>query len=735
MVTREGGAQAGEYLAKYGADRVRTVSTTWLGSTMGCCECHDHKFDPFSTRDFYSLKAFFADIKQWGIYSDYGYTPNPDLKGYGNDHPFPPEITVESPYLLKRMERIEDRMAALATAAVEKLPAIPASPVSYEQWHQRSLEFLQQWPSGWALPTPRVAFTSAKTNATAETAITIKADSSILFTEKTTNEVEVTLSLPPGWLAAIRLELLPCAEPDGRIPMAARGTTITLSAALKSPDNDKEAALPFYHGDADYKQDRYDNGSTVIGLRNSWTPSRAYDQSPQTAVWLMDPPRAVKPGDVLTVRLGKGLAGCLRLSVSPFAAPDPLKSGGAFTRALSIGRHSPMQQVFLLGTAADSEAFAEYKKIHREWLECRGGKSPTVVTEAWKPAVTKVLARGNWQDENGEIVQPAVPHFLPQVPNPDGRRLTRLDLARWLVSRDNPLTVRTEVNRLWKQFFGAGLAPVLDDLGAQGEWPVHPELLDWLAVEFRDNGWDVKQIVKTMVMSATYRQSSNPSPALHELDPANRRLASQSPRRLEAEFVRDNALFIAGLLNEDLGGPSAHPYQPAGYYANIQFPDRDYQPELDDRQYRRGLYAHWQRTFLQPMLVAFDAPAREECTAIRNLSNSPQQALALLNDPTFVEAARVFAAKVLSSPGDDALHLDLIYERALARPIKPGERKSLARFLAMQREYYQAHAGDARKLMGVGTAGAPKGLEKTEVAAWTQVCRVVLDLHETITKY
>src|SRR5207237_6896706 len=190
------------------------------------------------------------------------------------------------------------------------------------------------------------------------------------------------------------------------------------------------------------------------------------------------------------------------------------------------------------------------------------------------------------------------------------------------------------------------------------------ELLDWLAIEFMDSGWDFKHMVKLMVMSSTYRQSSNPRPEIRERDPANRFLASQSPRRLEAEFVRDNALFIAGLLNTDIGGPSAHAYQPAGYYVNLQFPDRDYYPDTDDRQYRRGVYAHWQRTFLQPMLANFDAPSREECTAYRIVSNTPQQALTLLNDPSFVEAARVFAAQLLArGPQSDDSQLDLAFER------------------------------------------------------------------------
>ena len=233
-----------------------------------------------------------------------------------------------------------------------------------------------------------------------------------------------------------------------------------------------------------------------------------------------------------------------------------------------------------------------------------------------------------------------------------------------------------------------------------------------------DSGWDFKHMVKLMVMSSTYRQSSNPRPEIRELDPANRLLASQSPRRLEAEFVRDNALFIAGLFNPDIGGPSAHPYQPAGYYANLQFPDRDYYPDLDDRQYRRGVYAHWQRTFLQPMLANFDAPSREECVASRNISNTPQQALTLS-----------------STCGSDDARLDLAYQEALARPIQPKERTSLEQFLTLQRDHYKSNSDETAKLVRVGIARRPKDAVEAEVAAWTQVCRVILNLHETITRY
>jgi hypothetical protein len=352
------------------------------------------------------------------------------------------------------------------------------------------------------------------------------------------------------------------------------------------------------------------------------------------------------------------------------------------------------------------------------------------------PQTTRVLPRGNWQDESGSVVDPAVPHFLPQTAVPKDRRLTRLDLARWIVSPENPLTARVFVNRLWKQYFGVGFSNVVEDLGAQGEPPTYPDLLDYLAVEFRESGWDVKHLVRLIVTSDTYRRDSNLPPALRESDPNNRLYASQFPRRLEAEFVRDNALTAAGLIDLDTGGPSAKPYQPDGYYAAIQFPDRKYIPDTGPTQYRRGLYMHWQRTFLHPMLANFDAPSREDPICTRNLSNTPQQALTLLNDPEFLEAARVLAQHLLSSgKSEDRARINKAYQRVLSRDARDNECKSLINFLATQREYYSAHADDAKKLVHTGFAPVAADEDVSELAAWTSVCRVILNLHETITRY
>ena len=759
MVTREGGAQPKEYLAKYAADRVRTVSMAWLGSTMGCAECHDHKYDPFTSKDFYQMEAFFADIKQWGVYMDYDYTPNPDLKGFDNDHPFPPEIQVESPYLEGRLKRLDSNTAQLCARAAAKRDADAQAVAAFQNWRKASLSFLDQWPSGWAAPTPELELQMKDTNTVAATNFTIGSDAWVSFSPEPKQELKFKLALGPEWLSAIRLEVVPFPDTEDKknLPKKWQGSSVSLAATLQSADGTNATKLTFYHGEADYKKDRYSNGFAIIGVKDRWQLSPEAPR--QKAVWLLDHPREVKSGDTLVLDLGHLSVASLRISVSPFSAFDPLEAGNGPGLRKALARRFPgpnqgerklLDKTYLLSSAANLDGLAQVRKVLDDIRECRQGLAWTLVTEPRDPLVMRVLPRGNWQNESGEIVQPLVPHFLPQIPNPDGRRLTRLDLAKWLVSAQNPLTSRAVMNRLWKQFFGTGISAIVDDLGAQGEWPVHPELLDWLAYEFihpsaapsssvEEPGvfpWDFKHMIRLIVLSSTYRQDSNQRPELKDIDPNNRLLACQSPRRLEAEFVRDNALEISGLLSQDMGGPSVFPYQPAGYFSYLQFPDRDYYPSQDERQYRRGIYMHWQRTFLHPMLANFDAPSREECTANRVVSDTPQQALTLLNDPTFVEAARAFATRLVTSPAQsEQERLDRAFTRALARSPRANESRSLLEFLQVQRDHYRQEPEETKKLMHIGLAAAPKEDRQTEVAAWTQVCRVILNLHETITRF
>ncbi|MCB1097676.1 MAG: PSD1 domain-containing protein [Verrucomicrobiae bacterium] len=358
----------------------------------------------------------------------------------------------------------------------------------------------------------------------------------------------------------------------------------------------------------------------------------------------------------------------------------------------------------------------------------------TMVTVALKqPRTVRVLPRGNWLDDSGEIVDPAIPDFLGSLDTGD-RRATRLDLANWLVDPEKGnggSTARVFANRFWYLFFGSGISRSLADFGGQGEPPANPALLDNLAVSFYQNGWSMKALVRLLVTSHSYRQSSLESVALRERDPNNQLVARQSRYRLPAEIVRDNALAISGLL---VTGPSERgikPYQPAGYYRHLNFPARSYRSDEDAGQYRRGLYVHWQRQFLHPMLKAMDAPSREECTAQRPRSNTPTAALVLLNDPTFVEAARVFAARIIEQGGTTTTaRLDFACRQAIGREPDDRERQILDELLNDSR--YTAEA--AAQLLETGIAPQPDGIDPVELASWTTIARAILNLSETVTR-
>jgi hypothetical protein len=275
----------------------------------------------------------------------------------------------------------------------------------------------------------------------------------------------------------------------------------------------------------------------------------------------------------------------------------------------------------------------------------------------------------------------------------------------------------------------------VDDLGSQGEWPAYPELLDWLACEFMDSGWDVKHLVRTIVHSRAYRQTSSAAAEQQARDPENRLLARQSRWRLEAELVRDNALAVSGLLVPKVGGPSVKPYQPDGYWENLNFPPRNYEPSTGEDQYRRGLYTWWQRSFLHPSMVAFDSPSREECAADRSRSNIPQQALVLLNDPTYVESARAFAARILKDGGPDATaRLTWAWQQALQRGPRDAERQTVLALVDKHRALYAQNPQAAEAILKVGFAPIPENIDRAELAAWTNAARVILNLHETVTR-
>jgi hypothetical protein len=576
MTTEEGGAQPKEYAAKYMADRVRNVSAVWLGSTMGCCECHDHKFDPFSTKDFYRLAAFFADVQE---------TPVGKRE---------PGMLLASEEQAAELKRFDDEIAALR--------------------------------------------------------------------QKLNTDTSELAAAQAEWERAVR----------------------EISGDTVSPDDAKKA-----------KTERPPRADTGRPRRNR-SAGQAGD-------------RYRPPKDVLEIVL-------LDVEKRSQEQRDKL---AAHYRTVAL----------LLDTVRSELAATEKKRA-----DFYAGVPKTLVSVAQSPREMRVLPRGNWLDDSGELVAPGVPHFLRQLDVGD-RRANRMDLALWLTARDNPLVARVFVNRLWMLFFGQGISKSMEDFGAQGEWPTNPDLLDWLAADFMDSGWDVKRLVRLMVTSHTYRQTSVPTAEQKAADPLNRYFARQSRFRLDAEMVRDNALAVSGLLALKIGGESARPYQPDGYWDFLNFPKRTWQHDSGENQYRRGLYTFWQRTFLHPSLLAFDAPTREECTSERVRSNVPQQALVLLNDPSYVEAARVLAERVLrEASGSTDERLTWLYRRVLSRDAREAEQVILVELLDKHRQQYTADKAAAEKLVSAGIASVAKDLDAAELAAWTSVARAVLNLHETITR-
>jgi hypothetical protein len=358
------------------------------------------------------------------------------------------------------------------------------------------------------------------------------------------------------------------------------------------------------------------------------------------------------------------------------------------------------------------------------------------MAEMEKPRDTFVLARGDYRNQT-EKVQPGVPAVLPPIPK--DAALNRLTLAKWLVDPKHPLTARVAVNRFWQMYFGHGITKTQEDFGVRGEPPVHPELLDWLATEFVRTGWDVRALQRLIVTSATYRQSSKVSQELAEKDPENRLLARGPRMRLPAEMIRDTALAASGLLNSEIGGPSALPYQPPGLWEELAFGDgfsaQAYRQSSGKDLYRRGLYTFWKRTVPPASFSTFDAPDREKCVARRALTNTPLQALVLMNDPTYVEAARALAQRALIEGGSGANdRLTYAFRLATARKPTRKERGILRSLLEERLKSYQRDPRSALALLGVGESPRDKRLDAAELAAWTTVTSVILNLDETITK-
>ncbi len=790
--SREGGLQEKEYLAKYASDRVRTTSSVWLGLTMGCAECHDHKFDPVKTKDFYSMKAFFADIKEKGL-----------LPGSGPEA-WIATLSLPTPKQRTRLAELNEAVEAAEQALEEKTASLASQQAGWERqlladFEAGRLEWLYQRP--FSASSSNGAHLTIYEDELVERTFHVDAKATLVTQREPGNGLVVvsgpnpdnetyTISLKPEpgtWTAlgvqAIQDESLP----GKRLGRGADRLMLTeveavLSANGKTPEQNLSFVLATTRGSRGPLEQppmAAIDGDPASGWAGDRGSPVDEGRSPFLALRFAEPVKT-DVTSVITVRLRhdsslrRATIGRLRFALSSgryswplddsdtAAADDDLEVGEQRSSKGGAGDGMPSEVLEALKVAREArcENHLEALKEHFQWSSTglqplfvqlerlKAARAlleteiPTVmVTEATKPRKTRVLPRANWMDESGEIVQPAIPGFLGQMET--NGRANRLDLANWIGSRKNPLTARAFQNRLWRQFFGTGLSKVLDDLGSQGEWPTHLELLDWLAAEFMEpswraegtHPWDVKHIIRTIVTSHTYRQSSMSSPQFDERDPGNRFLARQSRFRVDAEVVRDVALAVSGLLVEKFGGPSVRPYQPEGYLAAMNFPMRAYSESRGENMYRRGVYTHWQRTFLHPSLLTFDAPSREECTVNRMSSNTPLQALILLNDPVFVEAARVFAQNTLKKGGPtlDA-RIDWAFLQALSRKPTPDERKILADLHQKSLAEFAAQPQKAREFVRVGESPLATDVRPTDLAAMTTVARAILNLHETITR-
>jgi hypothetical protein len=738
MMSAEGGVQDKEYLAKYMSERVRNATGTWLGITLGCAECHDHKFDPFSAKDFYRFGAFFADIKERGLYSG--------AHADGNWGPF---IKVPTPDQEARRDQFD---AELKVARDELQKTTPELLAEFAAWEAGQVM--------WETLRPESIISLE--------GVTLKPqpDGSILASGKNpaTDSYLLTIGKLPPKVTAFRLEVLPDDSFPRRGPGRAGNGNFVLSEFVvhHRPAAGETLPVALQNPSATYEQ----TGAITDNPYGKWPIAAALDGDakgrkwgwavmeqvgqPHAAVFETASDLTLADGDSVSIGLWQNLdnpqhtIGRFRLSVT--TAPRPVKISDSIPPAIRAileiakGQRTEAQTSELLAHYRTIAPILEPQRKKVAELEKARGELEaamvsTLVTEQVEPRMVRVLARGNWMDESGEVVQPAFPEVLALAPTPADRRLTRIDLARWITDPAHPLTSRVLANRLWKNLFGAGLSAKLDDLGAQGEWPSHPQLLDELAQWMVDSNWDLKRWIRSVVMSRTYRQSSLASPEARQIDPYNRLLARQARFRLDAEFVRDNALSISGLLVNKLGGKSVRPYQPPGYWAYLNFPQREWQNGSGEELYRRGLYTHWQRQYLHPSLLVFDAPSREECTAERARSNTPLQSLVLLNDPSYVEAARAFAEVVLRAEGDDSRKLDLAFRRALSRPITPEESELLTKLLQSQIDHYRQHPEAAKELLTTGARPSATDIDPVVLAGWTTVARAILNLHEVISRY
>jgi len=776
LSTSEGGAIEEEAEARNNIDRINTTSTVWLGLTAGCAQCHDHKFDPISQRDYYSLGAFFKGLadRVWD-----GNIPKPgplvvlgDAKVHARlkaiDAAFPPlaaALSAKAEAAEKAQKKIgksneiaevvanaarvdpDDDTDSLSPAKPKQATAKRTTAVSYEVVWAEDADtpyainygkpaHAGEWRTGPGVPVVG-GQRALHLEGSQERPVDFGGGELLLIVRTTAKAFAYFQADPVQPPRAVSLQFISEQKTKRVIwgDPAAFGPEVAKDAIVAGP-------LPAPGG-----YTRLEIDAVATGLAKD------------------------KPYSGLLVAQSDGAGWWDHIGTactSPSASVDPLLNSGAWVTGLrNFGRAEaglplPHEAIFLIGLSGTQQTIDEKARVvqfHRDFImgplratlepEANAARrllverthyemtlpSSPVSRELPTPHPAPILLRGQY-DKPGELVSPATPAFLPPLAA-TGARPSRLDLARWLVDPKNPLTARVTVNRFWQQLFGAGLVRTPGDFGTQGDPPTHPELLDWLASEFVRTGWDVKQFVRLLVSSRAYRQDSRVTPELLALDPENKLLARSARLRLDAEVLRDQALALGGLLRPEIGGPPVRPYQPINIWEPVAFGGsntKTYVQDRGDALYRRSLYTFMKRTAPAPAMSTFDGPSREFSCVGRSRSNTPLQALALMNDVQHIEAARAFAERLLAEKSTDTKRLALAFRSVTARQPDTRERKLLTDSLTTHRAHFSRDTAAADKILTNGESKPATTAPVAEIAAWTMVTNLLLNLDETVTR-
>ncbi|HEV3256952.1 MAG TPA: DUF1553 domain-containing protein [Gemmataceae bacterium] len=763
ITTNEGGAIAEEYLVLYTRDRTETVSKVWLGLTANCAVCHDHKFDPLSQREFYAMSAFFNNTIQAAM--------------DGNIKDTPPVVRVTRPEDRPRWDALVKELAEIGKQAEAREQAMRTP---FAQW----LAGAKAGEVAALAPADALRFHAALSEGTGNTvSLTVDGKASPL-------KLASTVTWDTGHVAAKAFKNRPGAVLEAAsVGDFDKDQAFSYGAWVKLPANNTSGAV-FARMD-----DQHDYRGWDLWVENGRVGAHIIHKWPEDGLKVLTR-TPMEPGrwnHVFVTYDGSGKAAGVKVHVNGTSQPtevaaDALKNSIRTQVPMKVGqRHSASriddvaiqdvrvygrllsgQEVdrltratraaWLVGKPAEQRSTAERVELFNWWLPEHDAQSRSladklnalrqeeaaiksratvahVMQERAARPMAHVLFRGAY-DKPRARVKPGTPHILPPM-SPDQPQ-NRLGFARWLVRPEHPLTARVTVNRFWQEVFGAGIVKTTEDFGISGELPSHTELLDWLAVEFRESGWDVKRFFKLLVTSAAYRQSAATTADKLEKDPQDR-LLSRGPRfRVDAEVIRDYALAASGLLARKIGGPSVKPYQPDGVWeavAMIGSDTRDYRRDNGLSLYRRSLYTFWKRAAPPASMDIFNAPTRETCTVRRDRTNTPLQALVTLNDPQFVEAARHLGQTTLAEGGKEVDgRIDFMARRLLARPFRARERKVVRATLDDLLGYYKAHPDDAKKLIAVGESESDPALDVPTLAAWTMLANQLMNLDEVLNK-